>query len=58
MHSQVRLMQLRTRREALRRGTAKVPQRGGTVATLWDSLCLWAPIETALVHTVGKLVPF
>ena len=51
-------MQLRTRREALRRGTAKVPQRGGTVATLWDSLCLWAPIETALVHTVGKLVPF
>lgn len=36
MHTQVRLMQLRTQREALRRGMAKVPQRGGTEATLWD----------------------
>lgn len=36
MHMQVRLMQLRTQREALRRGMAKVPQKGGTEAMLWD----------------------
>lgn len=57
---QVRILQLRTWRNTLGGSIPRVPQgKAPTTEAMQDDFqCMWAPCETALVHTVRKLVSF